>query len=145
MWSGTWSARSADMLKADLTAAGIPLLIDDESAPFHSLRHTYTALLAPSAPMKVTQELARHSTPVLTIGRYSYTSMKEKAEAVANLPLPGAATTAGPFVGLSRAELEAVAESLVVPLVAALVAHQVAPDLETGRVRSETEGGKQTP
>ncbi|MDB5306203.1 MAG: xerD 1 [Gemmataceae bacterium] len=120
VWPGTWSERSADMLKADLTAAGVPLLVDDESALFHSLRHTYTTLLARSAPVKVTQELARHSTTVLTLGRYAHASMKEKAEAVAALPLPGAAVPTGPFAGMTRADLERVAEMLLVSLIASL-------------------------
>ena len=94
-WPGGWSDRSAEMMMFDLQAAQIPLTVDDESALSHSLRHTYTTLLARSAPVKVTQELARHSTPVLTIGRYSHASLQEKAEAVARLPPPGEEQVAG--------------------------------------------------
>ncbi|HJZ53720.1 MAG TPA: hypothetical protein VKE74_02110, partial [Gemmataceae bacterium] len=109
---------------------------------FHSLRHTYTSLLARSAPVKVTQELARHSTPVLTLGRYTHTTLSEKAEAVAALPLPGSATTAGPFAGMGRAELEATAEAL---LVALLLAPRLAPDRETAAdgMRQEYTIGRQ--
>jgi integrase len=39
---------------------------------FHSLRHSYMSILVRSgASVKVVQELARHSTPTLTIGRYA--------------------------------------------------------------------------
>jgi integrase len=131
VWPGTWSSRSADMLKADLAAAGIPVLVDDEAALFHSLRHSYTSLLARSAPVKVTQELARHSTPVLTIGRYSHASLQEKAEAVARLPLRGVVLPAGPFAGMSRLELESTAEGLLAALVAVLVTPWVTPLLES--------------
>ena len=117
------------MLRADLLVAGIPFKVDDETALFHSLRHTYTTLLARSAPVKVTQELARHSTLVLTLGRYSHATMKEKAEAVNNLPLPGSTTTAGPFAGMTRADLETTAESLLTALVTLLVTPRVTPNL----------------
>jgi integrase len=92
LWPGTWAKRCADMLKLDLEAAGIALSVNDESALIHSLRHTYTSWLARSAPVKVTQELSRHSTPTLTIGHYSHATLAEKAEAVAALPLPGSAS-----------------------------------------------------
>ena len=80
------------------------------------VRHTYVTMLAKSAPVKVTQELSRHSTSTLTIDRDSHTDMKEKAEAVGRLPLPGAAVAADPLSGMSRADLEAAVVALYVAL-----------------------------
>jgi len=72
VWPGSWWERAADMMRVDLAAAGVPEVVNDEEGVFHSLRHSYTSLLAEFAPVKVTQELSRHSTPVLTLGRYSH-------------------------------------------------------------------------
>lgn len=126
------------MLKGDLKKAGIPVDVNDEAAIFHSLRHTFSSMLARSAPVKVTQELSRHSTPTLTIGTYSHATMKERAAAVAALPLPGSANGAvGPFGGLTRAELEHVAESLLVCLLTRPLTLERQPNRDSGG-RSET-------
>jgi integrase len=111
VWAGSWVERSADVFREDLAAANVPEVVNGEHAVFHSLRHTYATMLGRVATVKVTQELSRHSTPTLTIGRYGHTDMGEKAEAVGRLPLPGSGNV-GPFAHLSRAELEAVAEGL---------------------------------
>ena len=43
---------------------------------FHALRHTYISrLVASGANIKVAQELARHSTPTLTLGRYAHVQL----------------------------------------------------------------------
>lgn len=141
-WPGTWASRSADMLRIDLQAAKIPFVVEDESALFHSLRHTYTTLLAKCAPVKVTQELARHSTPVLTIGRYTHTSLQEKAEAVARLPLPGSEVAVGPFAEMSRSELEATAEALLA-VVIALSGTPVDTPRDTPKVETTEDDPKQ--
>jgi len=58
-----------------------------EVVDFHSTRHTYiSAIVAGGASVKVAQELARHSTPVLTIGRYSHTRLRDVAGALESLP-----------------------------------------------------------
>jgi integrase len=115
VWPGNWhKQRSAEMLRRDLAAAKVPAKTREGEGTFHSLRHTYTSMLARSAPVKVTQELLRHSSPSLTIGRYAHTSLAEKAEAVAALPMPGANIEKGPFVGMPRADLEATAEMLLI-------------------------------
>jgi len=45
---------------------------------FHAFRHTYiSTLVSGGASVKVAQELARHSTPVLTIGRYAHTRLHD--------------------------------------------------------------------
>ena len=44
---------------------------------FHALRHTYISrLVASGAGLKVAQELARHSTPTLTLGRYAHVQLQ---------------------------------------------------------------------
>ncbi len=53
---------------------------------------------------------------ILTIGRYSHSNMKEKADAVARLPLPGAEVGDNSFAAMSRHDLEAAAAAMVVML-----------------------------
>lgn len=65
---------TADMLRADLKAAGIPERDDSgHVVDFHALRHTYITRLARSggAPA-VAKSLARHSTISLTIDHYTH-------------------------------------------------------------------------
>ncbi len=118
LWPGSWWERAADMFRDDMAEAGLAVVVGGEEAVFHSLRHTYGTMLGRSAPIKVVQELARHSTPVLTIGRYGHTDMSEKAEAVNALPLPGSAHAGGPFAGCSRPDLERYAEAVTLTLAA---------------------------
>jgi integrase/recombinase XerD len=80
--------KTAKMIRFDLEAAGIPCrdsagrVID-----FHSLRHSYISQVVNSgASVKVAQELARHSTPTLTIGRYAHTRLHDLSAALSNLP-----------------------------------------------------------
>ena len=79
---------TAKMLRFDLKAANIPYR--DEAgrvADFHSLRHTYiTRVVESGATVKVAQELARHSDPKLTIGRYAHTRLHDLTQALDNLP-----------------------------------------------------------
>jgi len=54
---------------------------------FHALRHTYiTNVVNSGASVKVAQELARHSTPTLTIGRYAHTRLHDLTRALDALP-----------------------------------------------------------
>ena len=80
--------KGADMLKVDLEAVGIPY--KDEAgkyADFHALRHTFISRVVESgASVRVAQELARHSTPTLTIGRYSHTRIHDLSKALDSLP-----------------------------------------------------------
>ncbi len=56
-------------------------------ADFHALRHTFISRLVESgASVKVAQELARHSTPTLTIGRYAHAKLHDLSTALDNLP-----------------------------------------------------------
>lgn len=111
LWGGSWWERAADMLRDDLAEASIPAVVNGKEAVFHSFRHTHSTLLGKSAPVKVAQELARHSTPLLTIGRYGHIDMQEMTEAIDRLPLPGSAHTS-PFASLSRSDLKEFAEGL---------------------------------
>jgi len=56
-------------------------------ADFHALRHTYISrLVASGAGLKVAQELARHSTPTLTLGRYAHVQLVDQTRALDALP-----------------------------------------------------------
>jgi hypothetical protein len=60
---------------------------DGRVADFHATRHTFiSAIVAGGASVKTTQELARHSTPTLTIGRYSHARRHDLAGALEALP-----------------------------------------------------------
>jgi len=80
--------KTAKMIRQDLRAAGIDYA--DESGAvidFHSLRHSYISrIVASGASVKVCQELARHSTPTLTIGRYAHLRMYDLSKALDGLP-----------------------------------------------------------
>jgi len=52
-------------------------------ADFHALRHTYISrLVASGANIKVAQELARHSSPMLTLGRYAHVQLVDQTRAL---------------------------------------------------------------
>lgn len=79
-------AKTAKMLRSDLAAAGIPYEAPAGVVDFHSLRGVYvTRLVESGASIKTVQELARHSTPTLTVGRYTRTDDKRKREALEGL------------------------------------------------------------
>jgi len=60
---------------------------DGRVADFHAQRHTYiSGIVATGASVKTAQELARHSTPVLTIGRYSHARLHDLTGALEALP-----------------------------------------------------------
>ena len=80
--------RSAEMLRADLDAAGIAH--EDESGrvvDFHALRTTFCTMLARAgvAP-KVAQRLARHATFAMTFDVYAKLGADDEREALAVLP-----------------------------------------------------------
>ena len=80
--------KTADMLKADLSDAGIPYVDDSERyADFHALRHTTGSWLAANGVSpKVAQAIMRHSDINLTMGVYTHLLGGQEAEAVAKLP-----------------------------------------------------------
>ena len=54
---------------------------------FHGLRHTFlTNLARAGVHPKIAQQLARHSTIVLTMDRYSHVTLGEQSDALAMLP-----------------------------------------------------------
>lgn len=56
---------------------------------FHAFRHAFiSAVVNSGASVKVAQELARHSTPLLTIGRYAHVRLNDLCSALEALPLP---------------------------------------------------------
>ncbi|MBL7107535.1 MAG: tyrosine-type recombinase/integrase [Phycisphaerae bacterium] len=80
--------KTANMLKADLEAAGIPYI--DEAghfADFHSLRHSTGSLLAAAGVHpKLIQLIMRHSDINLTMNRYTHVFSGQESEAIAKLP-----------------------------------------------------------
>jgi len=78
------------MLRGDLEVAGIPYAVEGPDGPlyvdFHSLRHSYLTLGGRAGiDLRTLQELAGHSTPVLT-ARYSHRRLYDLAGAVEKLP-----------------------------------------------------------
>ena len=86
--SFTQSINTAELIRADLTTAGIDLIDKDgNEICFHSLRNSYISFLANSnTPPKVVQELARHSDPRLTFNTYARTFEDAKQKAISFLP-----------------------------------------------------------
>jgi len=109
VWPGWWRDQAAEMIRADLrrakarwiretqnrkerrTRLGSEFLgVEDASgriADFHSLRVSYITLLVKSGvSVKVAQELARHSTPTLTLGIYTKLGVHDLTGALGALP-----------------------------------------------------------
>ena len=54
---------------------------------FHALRHTFiSGIVASGASVKIAQELARHSTPTLTIGTYAHVRLADLRGALPTVP-----------------------------------------------------------
>ncbi len=88
--------KTARMVRADLKAAELSDHDDKgRCVDFHALRHSFIShLVSSGVSVKAAQELARHSTPLLTIGRYAHTQQGELAAALDNLPpVPPLAST----------------------------------------------------
>jgi integrase len=69
----------SDFLKA-VDAAG-------HVVDFHSFRHTYvTRIVLSGANVKVAQDLARHSTPLLTLAVYTHLTLHDRTAALDRLP-----------------------------------------------------------
>jgi excisionase family DNA binding protein len=92
VWGGTWASgcAGAEMLRRDLEAVGIPYAVEGPDGPeyadFHALRHTYLTMLGRNGvDLRTAQELAGHSTPLLT-ARYSHRRLYDLAGAVEKLP-----------------------------------------------------------
>jgi integrase len=92
VWGGSWASdhKGAEMIRRDLEAAGIPYTVEGPDGPlyadFHALRHSYLTLLGRGGvDLRTVQELAGHSTPVLT-ARYSHRQLYDLAGALERLP-----------------------------------------------------------
>lgn len=151
LWRAPALFHSAKMIRADLEAAGLPFVTNTPEGPrrldFHALRHTYLTLLHDAgATAKEAQSLARHSTPSLTIGRYTHVGTDALAARVNLLPLGAPAPRA--LEDLSRDELLALCRWSL-PLAAALVAapgvpgwHDVSHDGNEGERPGEATLGR---
>ena len=93
VWPGTWADRSADMLKIDISAAGVPSDVDGpegvEVRDFHALRNCFISdVLRAGADLKQAMTVARHSDPRLTTARYGRTRLHDLGAVVDKLPTP---------------------------------------------------------
>jgi integrase/recombinase XerC len=90
VWGTSWLPDAVDMLRQDLEVASVPYVIEGDNGPedadFHSLRHSYLTMLGRNGvDLRTAQELAGHSTPLLT-ARYSHRNGEDLANAVGKLP-----------------------------------------------------------
>ncbi len=109
VWPGWWRDQAAEMIRADLRRAKARWIRETQTrkerrqrleseflavvdaagrvADFHSLRVSYITLLVKSGvSVKVAQELARHSTPTLTLGIYTKLGVHDLTGALTALP-----------------------------------------------------------
>jgi integrase len=92
---GVQKTHPARMIQTDLERAGIPVELPGEGkVDFHSLRVTFCTLLDDrGASAKENQELARHSTPALTMNVYVRTRVdrvRNVVDAVGEIVNPSA-------------------------------------------------------
>jgi integrase len=79
--------RSAEILRVDLAAAGIPYETPSGVIDFHARRATYIShLVSSGVSVKTCQVLARHSTAAMTIEIYAKASLHDAQGAVEALP-----------------------------------------------------------
>jgi integrase len=94
------SKRTADMLRADLEAAGIPYKTDEGYADFHALRAVLgTELARAGVAHEVTRRLMRHSDIRTTLKHYTKLRLDDLTGALDQLP----ATAAAPEAEAARA------------------------------------------
>jgi len=85
----TEHGRPSEWIREDLKAANLPTKdYEGRKIDFHSLRGSYITFLANSqTPVRVTQELARHSNPALTMNVYAKVLPEIQKQAVRSLPI----------------------------------------------------------
>jgi integrase len=90
LWPGKWAEAGAELLRADLAAAGIPPEDEDgRSLDLHGLRHTFiTGLAKAGVHPRTAQELARHSDIRLTMRTYTHLQVRDLADALAKTAPP---------------------------------------------------------
>lgn len=83
--------RAADGIREDLGNAGLPIVdMFGNKIVFHSLRGSFISFLAnKDIPVKVTQQLARHSSPTLTMNVYAKVFSESEKTAISTLPSTG--------------------------------------------------------
>ncbi len=89
IWPGNWSQNAAEIVRTDLSAAGLPYWNEKhEVFDFHSLRRQFISnLVWGKVHPKVVQQLARHSTIQMTMDIYAELSEgNELATAIAAMP-----------------------------------------------------------
>ncbi len=109
VWPGHWHDQGAEMVRADLRRARARWIRETQDGSqrrrrrasdflaevdstgrvvdFHAFRVTYITLLVKGGEsVKVVQELARHSTPVLTLGVYTKLGVHDLSKALSGLP-----------------------------------------------------------
>lgn len=155
VWGGTWKSgcTGAEMLRRDLEAVGIPYAVEGPDGPeyadFHSLRHTYLTMLGRNGvDLRTAQELAGHSTPILT-ARYSHRRLYDLAGAVDKLPnlVPTKPTANAGQLPLRMTGTEGVtAAAGAVPdaVTGGIRLHRTAPKYTTGRSGTESGDVKET-
>ena len=89
--AGWVGKKTAQVLRHDLKAADIPYAIDSGAgllfADFHSLRHTFIALLDRSgATLKETMQLARHSDPKRTMAVHGKVRLHDLDQTLRRFP-----------------------------------------------------------
>jgi len=88
VWPGSWWRKSAEMIRKDLTGAGLSVK-DDQGRifDFHGQRTTFiTGLSRARVQPAIAQKLARHSDIKLTMGTYTSMDLDELGSAVESLP-----------------------------------------------------------
>ena len=91
VWPGTWWRKGAEMIRRDMTAAGIPYRDGlGRVFDFHALRGQFiTELGRQGVTLQEAQKLARHSDPRLTANFYTHLELDDLSRAVASLPEEG--------------------------------------------------------
>ncbi|TWT33896.1 Tyrosine recombinase XerC [Posidoniimonas corsicana] len=106
LFPGSWPRRAAEMLQPDLEAADIAYT--DEAGrvfDFHALRHQFiTTLAAANVSPKIAQQLARHSSIELTLGRYTHLQAADVAGALDVVGDPAASRESGAATGTDDAD-----------------------------------------
>ena len=150
VWPGAWVGKAADMLRADLDAAGVPVEVDSpegvETRDFHALRAVFISdVIRAGADLKQAMTLARHTDPRLTAGRYARTRLHDLGGVVDRLP-----NASGPT--MEKAALRMTGTDAGGPIREQQGAAPGAAASGVGRLRlrtcedvSSSEGGEKTP
>lgn len=81
------AVKVVDMIRADLTTAGIEHATEEGVVDFHALRHSFiTSLTRAKVDPRTIQTLARHSTITLTMDRYAHSARSDEVAGIQRLP-----------------------------------------------------------